>query len=113
MSDVNRCALPSIKDVNEAYHDIELFVKSKRQVINNELQDAFDMYHNDEAEFKRILHEAKLLYPLEKSDQPSILGKLPRPATTARKIVGKNVDEKILTILAQNFSKGYRLTTTI
>ena len=113
LSDVNRCALPSIKDVNEAYRDIELLAKSKRQVISNELQDAFDMYHNDEAGFKRILHEAKLLYPLEKSDQPSILGKLPGPATTARKIVGKNVDEKILTILAQNFSKGYRLNSPI
>lgn len=89
LSDVNRCALLSIKDVNEAYRDIELLAKSKRQVISNELQDAFDMYHNDEAGFKRILHEAKLLYPLEKSDQPSILGKLPGPATTARKIMRK------------------------
>lgn len=156
---VNRRVLPSIEDVSKAYRDIELLKEERKtSVINDELQKAFNMYHNDEARFYEVLCNAKQLYPLARSsyfgtsavpaassEQTNFVSKQYGEQTIkeiekefagksiitetasenslskytldsfsyARKTICKNVDEKLLVILAKNFSKGYRLNSPI
>ncbi|MDH6344121.1 hypothetical protein M2480_002563 [Parabacteroides sp. PFB2-12] len=177
----NRCVLPSIEDVTNAYCDIELLTERKRSVINDELQKAFNVYHNDNARFNEVLNKAKQLYPLERSScfrtsavsatsseqtnfvpkrydeqtikeiekgfvgksaiaetvtenslskftpdtlsknssnyvlvqQPTIEKEPLIPTTAVCKTTCKNIDEELLEILAKNFSKGYRLNSSI